>query len=426
MIKADYTKRRKTLLSQIGENEMMILYSGIAVPSSMDECFPFAYNRHFFYLTGLRRENMAILLSKTGGRVREILFIEQPVPQMERWTGKRVTIREAKEISGFGEVQFIQNLIPLIERIFAREFPEKVWMDCHRESADGIPFYNQLQAEKLQRLYPSMHLEDIHPVISRMRMNKDAEEVAVYRKAVDLTHQGLRRVIASLHPGMMEYAVQAEFEYEIRRQGAEAVSFPTIVGSGINGCSMHYEFNNAKIEKDSLVLLDLGARLDGYCADISRTYPASGHFTKRQRELYDLVLRANREITRFAGPGKTLTELNERCKDVLAEGLMAMGMISRPEEVGKYFMHGVSHHIGLDTHDASDRPDRPLEPGMIISDEPGLYIDEERIGIRIEDDLLITEEGCCVLSEAIERTAEEIEAMMQKGAENAPEGKEQA
>ena len=422
MIKADYAKRRETLLSRMGENEIMVLFSGIPVPSSMDECFPFEVNRHFFYLTGLRRENMALLLTKTGGRAKEILFIEQPVPQMERWTGKRVTVREAKEISGCGEVQYIQNLMPRLERIMGREFPEKVWMDCHRESMDGVPFYNQLQAEKLLKLYPAMHLCDSHPVISRMRMNKDAAEIAAFRRAVEVTHLGLNRVLATLRPGMMEYAVQAEFEYEIKRKGAEGVSFPTIVGSGINGCSMHYEFNHSKIEEDRLVLLDLGARVEGYCADISRTYPASGHFTPRQRQYYDLVLRANREIARFAAPGKTLTELNDRCKAVLAEGLMEMGKISRAEEIGKYYMHGVSHQIGLDTHDAYDRMDRPLEPGMIISDEPGLYIDEECIGIRIEDDLLITEEGCTVLSEDIERTAEEIETIMRGRAE----GMEQA
>ncbi|MBQ9009099.1 MAG: aminopeptidase P N-terminal domain-containing protein [Clostridia bacterium] len=426
MDKANYTERRKRLLSQLGENEMVILYSGIGVPSTMDEYFPFAYNRHFFYLTGLRRENMALLLSKTGGREREILFIEQPVPQLERWTGKRVTVREAKAISGCGQVQFIQTLMPLIERIFGREFPEKVWMDCHRESMDGVPFYNQLQAEKLLKLYPAMHLYDIHPVISRMRMNKDAEEIAAFGRALDLTHQGLRRVLGTLRPGMMEYAVQAEFEYEVRRKGAEDVSFPTIVGSGINGCSLHYETNQSRIEEGSLVLLDLGARVEGYCADISRTYPASGHFTEQQRRYYDLVLRANREVARLAAPGKTLTELNNRCKEVLAGGLLEMGKIRKAEEVGRYFMHGVSHFIGLDTHDVCDRLDRPLEPGMIISDEPGLYLDEEAIGIRIEDDLLITEDGCLVLSEAIERTAEEIEAACGAWTEHVPEGKEQA
>ena len=161
-----------------------------------------------------------------------------------------------------------------------------------------------------------------------------------------------------------------------------------------------------------LLLLDLGARVEGYCADITRTYPISGKYSPRQKEIYDIVLRANRAVAEAARPGVTLRELNDLCKKVLAEGMMAIGKIQSAEEIGRYYMHGVSHHLGLDTHDCAVREDLGLRAGMVISDEPGLYIDEEEIGIRIEDDLLITDTGCRVLSEAIPRTTEEIEALM--------------
>ena len=408
----EYDKRRQRLLDQLGEGEVMLLYSGISIPSSMDECFPFEVNRHFFYLTGLRRENMALLLAKTGGKVREILYIEQPIPALERWTGKRVTKPEAGEISGIKDIQFIATHAAMISRIFSRECPSKLWMDCHLEDSNAPESYNLMQAKRLHEKYPAVLLGDIHPLISRMRMNKETAEVDVFREAVGLTHKGLARVLRTLRPGMPEYAVQAEFEYEIRRSGAEAVSFPTIVGSGINGCSLHYETNDAVIEPGTLVLLDLGAKVRGYCADISRTYPANGRFTERQRAYYDVVLSANRAVSEAACPGVTIEQLNNRCKEVLAAGLMEMGKISQAEELPKYFMHSVSHFIGLDTHDVYDMLNRPLEPGMIISNEPGLYVDDEKIGIRIEDDLLITAEGCEVLSAAIERTADEIEAIM--------------
>ncbi|MEE0299031.1 MAG: M24 family metallopeptidase, partial [Christensenellales bacterium] len=185
-----------------------------------------------------------------------------------------------------------------------------------------------------------------------------------------------------------------------------------IAGSGINGCMLHYGTNHCKLEDGKLLLLDLGARVDGYCADITRTYPINGKYTPRQREIYDIVLRANREVAKAARPGVTLRELNELCKKVLAEGLMAIGKIESADQIGTYYMHGVSHHLGIDTHDCAVNESEGLRAGMVISDEPGLYIDEEEIGIRIEDDLLITEDGCRVLSEAIPREAEEIEALM--------------
>ena len=215
----------------------------------------------------------------------------------------------------------------------------------------------------------------------------------------------------NLKPGMMEYQVQADFEYACRRLGAKKQAFPTIAGSGINGCMMHYGTNHCEVKDGSLILLDLGAKVENYCSDITRTYPANGKFSPRQREVYELVLKANRAVAAAAKPGISTKDLNDITKKILGEGLVEMGLIEKPEEVGKYYMHGVSHSIGIDVHDITLAGDK-LSPGWIISDEPGLYIDEEEIGIRIEDDLLITEDGCIVLSEDIIRDPDDIEAFM--------------
>lgn len=407
-----YVDRRKKVMDCLGDGEMLVLYSGMPVPMSMDECYPFEANRHFYYLTGLRRENMALLLSKTGDEPREILYIEPAIPKMERWTGKRVTREEAIRISGMSSVQFIGALEDMISRICAREFPKAVWMDTHVEDGKALPMYNVVKAKEFLGKYPGVQVRDLHPVVSRIRMIKDAEEIACFREAIRMTNKGLERVMDRLHPGMMEYQVQADFEYEIRNQGSEHTSFPTIVGSGKNGCSLHYESNDAEIGDGNLVLLDLGARYKGYCADISRTYPASGTYTEAQRTYYEIVLEANRAVEASAKPGMTIKQLTELCKDVLAEGLIRLGKIKGKEEIGNYFMHGVSHFIGLDTHDVYDALNCPLEPGMIISNEPGLYIDDEAIGIRIEDDLLITENGCENLSREIEKDPDHIERIM--------------
>jgi len=395
------------------EESLLILYSGVGVPASMDEAYPFEANHHFFYLTGLRRENMALVLNRAAEKPRTVLFIEEPVPSMERWTGRRVTLEEAKTVSGIDDVRYIDSLEAYLGRCVARETVNHAYFDCYRDAMGDADSYNMAKAKAFAAVYPTIRLLNAHPMLAAMRMVKDETELAAMKKAIALTDEGLRRVLSRLEPGQMEYQAQADFEYAIRMGGAEGTAFATIAGSGLNGCMLHYGTNHCRMEAGSLLLLDLGAKADGYCADITRTYPVSGTYSERQRQIYDIVLAANRAVAAAAKPGMTLAELNNLCKDVLAEGMMKLGKIESPEEIGKYYMHGVSHHLGIDTHDAAVDGAK-LAPGMVITDEPGLYVDEEAIGIRIEDDLLITEDGCVVLSEAIPRKAEEIEALMRR------------
>ena len=407
-----YENRRSALLDKMEEGSLLVLYSGESVPSSMDAGYAFEANHHFFYLTGLRRENMALVLSKSAKEPKTVLFIEEAIPSMERWTGKRVTKDEAKVVSGISDVRFIDGVESFITRCVDRELVEVAYYDCFRNAMNDIDSYNMAKAKKFAAAYPTIALKNAHTVIAGMRMCKDEAEVAILREAIALTDKGLRRVLSTLKPGQMEYQAQAEFEYTIRHGGAEDVSFPTIAGSGINGCMLHYVTNHCEMEDGKLLLLDLGAKVRGYCADITRTYPVNGKYTERQKAVYDIVLKANQEVAKAARPGLTCAQLNDLCKKVLAEGMMALGKIEKEEDIGTYYMHGVSHHLGLDTHDCVDPRQLELKPGMVITNEPGLYIDEEEIGIRIEDDLLITEDGCEVLSKDVIRTTEEIEAFM--------------
>jgi len=404
--------RRSRVLSQMEKGSILVLWSGEGIPQSMDDCCPFEANHHFFYLTGLRRENMALVLSRSSSEDKTILFIEEAVPAMERWTGRRVTKDEAKAISGIEDVRYIDALPGALGRMMARENVTAAYFDCYKNAMTDTDSYNLAKAKAFAAAYPAATLKNAHPMLAAMRMVKDEEEIACIRRAIDLTDKGLRRILGTLAPGQMEYQAQAEFEYAIRYHGAEGTSFATIAGSGVNGCMLHYETNHCRMQDGSLLLLDLGAKKDGYCADITRTYPVSGRYTARQKQIYDIVLAANQEIARQARPGLTLRQLNEICKQKLAEGLLAIGKIESADQIGTYYMHGVSHHLGLDTHDAIAHDETPLAPGMVITNEPGLYIDEEEIGIRIEDDLLITEDGCEVLSAQVPRTTQEIEALM--------------
>lgn len=210
----------------------------------------------------------------------------------------------------------------------------------------------------------------------------------------------------------MEYQAQADFEYMVHFQGAAELAFPTIAGSGVNGTMLHYGTNRDECRDGDLLLLDLGAKYEGYCADITRTYPVNGKYSPRQRQVYDIVLKANRAVAATARAGMRLSELQALCRKILAEGCMDLGLIKEESEIGKYYMHGVSHHLGIDCHDAVTGQDEPMPVGAVISDEPGLYIDEWGIGIRIEDDLYMTEDGCEVLSEDVMRDPDEIEAFM--------------
>ena len=406
-----FTEHRKKLYESIPVNSLVVSYAGVPIHTNEDDYYSFEVNSQYFYLTGLEREGTAFLALKTEEKTIEMLFIEEPDEFNERWTGKMPTKEEVREISGIETVQYVDALDVMIGRFMGRYRVDQVYFDLFRCQMNDLPDYNFVKAQEFMKLYPAVLLKDLHTATAPLREVKDAEEVDKVRKAVDITRQGLEYVMKNLKPGMMEYQVQADFEYTCRRLGAKKQAFPTIAGSGLNGCMMHYGTNHCEVKDGTLILLDLGAKFENYCSDITRTYPANGKFTPRQREVYKLVLKANRAVAAAAKPGMTTKDLNDLTKDILGEGLVEMGLIEKKEEVGKYYMHGVSHPIGIDVHDISLAGDR-LQPGWIISDEPGLYIDEEAIGIRIEDDLLITEDGCEVLSAAIIREPDEIEAFM--------------
>ncbi len=410
----DYNKRRQTVFDRMADNSIAVLYSGIEHHVSADEydLFTAQANRNFFYLTGLRRDKMALVLDKAAAEPKTTLFIEEADPSMERWYGRKVTVDEAKELSGIDNVRFIDELDGALDMIMTREDVYTAYFDTYRHQKEDLPDYNVVKANEFKTAYPGVSIRNLFPFVAEQRMQKDEDEIALTKEAVKLTDTALKNVLANLKPGMFEYEAQADFEYSIRRNGAEWTAFPTIAGSGMNGTMLHYDTNQDMMEDGSLLLMDLGARVRGYNSDITRTYPVNGKYTERQRQVYDIVLEANRTVLKEAKPGMTTVDLNNICKKVLAAGCIRLGLIEKEEEISRYYMHGVSHHLGIDVHDVTVDLNKKLRPGAIISDEPGLYIDEWEIGIRIEDDLLITEDGAVCLSEEIMRDADEIEAYM--------------
>ncbi len=403
--------RQLQVYEQMKDNELLILYSGVQHHISLDAYHPFAVNTQFFYLTGIERKDVILVMHKND-EMEPVLFIKRIDPLEEKWMGKQLTAAQATELSEIKTIKYLDEFDKYINTLMMQNDIQNVYFDLYRNSPIDLPDYNMVKAEEFRQTYASVNIKNAYALIAPLRMQKDELEIKKVQKAIDITQSGLEFVLQTLQPGMTENQVQANFEYKIRYNGASGPSFTTIAGAGYNGTMLHYSENCGPCNDGELILLDLGAKYDGYCADITRTYPINGKFTKRQKQIYDIVLKANQEVAKAAKPGLTTIDLNNICKEVLAKGLKEIGLIKEDSELVKYYMHGVSHHLGIDVHDATIASNKQLRPGAIITNEPGLYIDEESIGIRIEDDLLITEDGCVVLSKDIIRTTDEIEAYM--------------
>ncbi|GAB6149677.1 aminopeptidase P family protein [Clostridium novyi] len=413
MNKEFFMKNRKRLSEKLEDNSIMVIFAGRAPYKSADETYPFTPNRNFYYLTGIDRENIILVMTKRNNNVNEILFIEEEDPVMARWVGEKLKVNEAIEISGVQNIDYTKGFNDFIGELVSRYGYDKLYLDLERQEW-GISYtYAQNFAKEVKERYPYFTIKNIYNEISELRTVKTVEEIEKIKTAIGITKRGIYEMMKHAKPGMMEYEIEAYFDYVLTSEGVRDKAFKTIAASGKNATVLHYSENNSKCGDNDLIMFDLGAQYQYYNGDITRTFPVSGKFTERQKEVYNVVLRANERIIKEAKAGVPYLKLNEIAKDVLAEGCIDLGLMKDKNEISKYYFHSISHSLGLDTHDVGDR-DIILKPGMVITDEPGLYIPEEGIGIRIEDDLLITEDGCINLSSDIIKTVDEIEKFMKE------------
>ena len=289
-----------------------------------------------------------------------------------------------------------------------------VYLDLWRYHKDQADTPAHTLAATLQRKYPAVAIEDINGTMAAMRAIKDETEISFMRKAQEHTRIAIEEMLRYAKPGMNERELEGAFDFALMKQGVREHAFPSIFAGGKRATTLHYGENNQIVNDGELVLIDLGSACGNYSADISRTFPVNGKFTDRQKQLYNVVLEAQRIVIENAKPGLTTRQLNQMVVDFYESRLDDLGLRKDGKTVRDYYFHGVSHHLGLDTHDICTDRERTLQPGMVITVEPGLYIEDESIGIRIENDVLITETGCMDLSAAIPKTVEEIEAIMAK------------
>ena len=417
-MKETYISRRKQLLENKKENTAVVIFSGSAPMKSQDEAYPFSVDRNFFYLTGIERENMILVMRKNYlGEYSEVLYIEPYDEVLAKWVGGRMRGAEATAVSGVETIadvgEFPDRLNSIVE--YSRGLGKLTFcLDLWRYHKDQADTPAHTLAATLQSKYPAVAIEDINGDMAAMRAVKDEKELSFMRQAQEHTRIAIEEMMRYAKPGMNERELEGAFDFALMKQGVRDHAFHSIFAGGKRATTLHYGENDQVVNDGEMVLIDLGSAYGNYCADISRTFPINGKFTDRQKELYNTVLEAQKIVIANAKPGLTTRDLNQMVIDYYETRLDDLGLRKDGKTVRDYYYHGVSHQLGLDTHDICTERERTLKPGMVITVEPGLYVEDESIGIRIVNDVVITENGCEDLSAAFPRTAEEIEAIMAK------------
>lgn len=445
---AFFKSNREEFMKIIGDDAIAIFYSNTLKTRSNDIEYRFKQDNNFFYLTGLNEPDAILVLApqgfapavlkvavkatgkyydvtldtiKSDYKIREVLFLKERDSLREVWTGKTLGTKGAMEKLGFQLALPIEEFKNVIRAIIYATKAKTIYFPyptgCYEgKLKDIIETVESIISSQRNRF----QFSDPSPILARMRMIKKPEEIELIKKAVEITTKAHRQVMMSCEPGMYEYELQAIVEYVFTRLGAQYPAFPTIIGSGENSVVLHYSSNRKMINDGDLIVVDIGAEYGNYCADVTRTIPANGKFSAEQAEIYNIVLKAQEETIKLIRPGVSFTELQLKATEVIADELLKLGIIKDKSEARKYFMHGVTHHLGLDVHDVGV-PGK-LEPGMVITIEPGIYIpagsdcDSKywNIGVRIEDDILVTEKGYSILSADAPKTIEEIERLMKR------------
>lgn len=410
---AEYLLRRNRLLERMKENSIAIIYSGVSKITSEDDVYPFVTNRNFYYLTGIKQEDSILVLIKGLGESKTYLFIQPYDPVKETWTGRRITPKEASDASSIENVYPNTDLASIIDLVLGekKQFGdiETVYLDLAPEIKVADEKYTKDVKAELVEKY-SVAVEDVYPILRRMRMVKSEEEISEMKKAIDLTNLGLNMLANNLYPGVYEFELANKFNFFGRNSAEENLAFTTIAASGKNATCLHYHEETCAVKDGDLILFDLGFRHNVYCSDISRTYPVNGEFSPIQKKIYEIVLGCNKSVIAMIKEGLTIADLQSFTVEYLKNECIRNGLMKPEDDIRKYYMHGVSHHLGLDTHDISDRS-IPLEAGNVITVEPGLYFSELGIGVRIEDDVLVTKGKAEVLSSSILKEVKDIERL---------------
>ena len=418
-----FIKNRAKFVQRMEPNSIAIFNSNDIYPVSADSTLPFAQHRDIFYLSGVDQEESILIIFPDAIKeeYREILFLKETNEHIAIWEGEKLTKEKAFETSGIQSVYWLQDLEKTLFELMT--LCEKVYINTNEHYRANIETETREARfiNWLQKKYPAHTYLRSQPILQRLRSIKEPEEIALIQQACDITEKGFKRILDFVQPDVMEYEIEAEFIHEFIKNRSDGFAYTPIIGSGYSACVLHYIENNQKCKAGDVILMDVGAAYANYSSDMTRCVPVSGKFTDRQKDVYNAVLRVKKAAAKMLKPGVLWAEYHIEVGKLMTDELIQLGLISKEDVKNedpkwpaykKYFMHGTSHHMGLDTHDYGILTE-PIQAGMVFTVEPGIYIPEENLGMRLEDNYVVQEEGEPInLMADIPCEIEEIEALM--------------
>ena len=417
---------RKRLVKELPKGAIAVFNSNDQMPTNADGTMPFKQNNDLFYLTGVQQEESCLVICPDfpDRNLREVLFLREPSELLEKWEGHKLTKKEAQEISGVTAVRWNGDFQKVFHHMMVMGGVSSVFLNTneHYRSSVVVETRDARFIEWCKSAYPLHRYERVAPIMASLRSIKQKREIELMQKACDITEKGFRRILGFVKPGVMEYEIEAEYVHEFIMNRSRGFAYEPIIASGTNNCVLHYLENNKKCKAGDLVLLDVAAEYANYNSDLTRTIPVSGKFTKRQKEVYNAVLRVMRGAIKLMGPSTNFFDYQKMIEKMMEEELLKLKLISKSETIKKspdnpgfrkYFYHGTSHMIGLDVHDVGDMHAK-MAIGSAWTVEPGIYIQEEGFGIRLENNVVIQKNGVMDLMKNIPIEPEEIEELMNK------------
>ena len=421
---AIFIKNRERFIKKMLPHSIAIFVSNDEWPSNGDALHTFKQNSDLFWLSGVIQEDSMVILfpDNPDPKFREVLVLVRPNELKEKWDGKRLRAAEAKQMSGMQTVVWLDSIDALLQTWI--HLADHIYLDSNENDrkASLIRSREYRFIDEMKSRYPLHSYQRAAKIMKELRGIKTAEEVEVMQKAIDITEHTFRRLLQFIKPGVMEYEVEAEIFHSFLSQRATGPAYGSIIASGDRARTLHYVSNNQECKDGELILMDFGAEYGGYCADLTRTIPVNGKFTRRQKTVYNACLHLHDYAKSLLKPGITILDYTDKVGEEATQQFLKIGLLKKsdvknedPENRAyrKYLYHGISHHLGVDVHDLGTRTS-PIKAGMVFTVEPGIYIEEEQMGVRIENNLWITKNGHIDLMKKIPITVEEIEALMRK------------
>lgn len=407
-----YKGNRDAFMEKLEPGSLALFFSGSPVRKTADEDYGYFANRNFVYLTGMEQKDTVLMMEKDASGYRETLFILPPNLIEERWTGSRMKPEEIEAVSMISSFAYKETFEEELKKVLTSGRIKKVYLDIDRMEGQVVVSAADSMEAFLKQEYPSMPIENSLPIMKMLRLIKKPCEIRAMEKAQEITKAGILAMMTHSRPGMYEYQYKAEYDYALAQHGVLEAGFPSIISAGKNNFCIHYYGYRGQAMDGDIVLNDVGVRWDNELTDVSRGWPCNGKYSSRQKLLFECQYNTSEHMFSMLKPGIPMKEVDAEIRRYCFEQLKEAGVCKSFDDIGTYMWHGGAHHVGFDTHDVVSARDAIIQPGMVFCVDIGIYHEEWGIGFRLEDNCLITEDGCRNLSKDIPRTVEDIEAVM--------------